>query len=56
LADGAPEVTGELYAADIGVPAAAYKALGLTVEALFSRAETVKISGKHHQLGNQSPR
>jgi NAD(P)H-hydrate epimerase len=56
LADGAAEAIGELHAADIGVPAEAYKALGLTVEVLFSRAETVKIPGKHHQLGIQSPR
>lgn len=53
LAEGADSVTGELRAADIGVPAEAYKALGLAVEALFSRAETVKIPGKRHQSQNQ---
>lgn len=43
LAPVARPVAGELYVADIGIPAAAYTRLGLTIPPLFAEREIVRL-------------
>lgn len=49
---GAPEV-GELYLADISVPAAVYRRLGLEVPALFAQTQVIRLleTGSPHPAG-----
>jgi NAD(P)H-hydrate epimerase len=56
LVPAAREVVGELAVADIGVPSAAYRRIGIAVDALFATADVVDYSWTQTRvpIGDQS--